>query len=206
MIRIWRSRAALSGCPVIPSDTDARRRKRRCCGAAGARSAPARSLLPGTAHARGAFAFAWIRASGSLLQSREVAAPVGLPAPRSPLVLSPKSERDGGHRRRDRLPYATRARCIGIAHVRHAVARALLSATSRPALVVSPRPCVARKAHASLAIASTYGRPGAYGRPVPGYCFGPRAGLLLRRLMCRWHGAVNDVNERVVWLPGAIVI
>jgi hypothetical protein len=36
------------------------------------------------------------------------AAPVGLPAPRSPLVLSPKSERDGGHRRRDRLPYSRR--------------------------------------------------------------------------------------------------
>src|ERR1039458_8896085 len=28
----------------------------------------------------------------------------------------------------------------------------------------------------------------------------------LCRLMCRWRGAVNDVNERVVWLPGAIVI
>ena len=35
---------------------------------------------------------------------------------RSSLALPPKSERDGGHRRRDRLPQATRARCIsGIA-------------------------------------------------------------------------------------------
>ena len=36
-------------------------------------------------------------------------------------------------RRRDRMPQATRGRCIGIAHVRHAVARALLSANRRDA-------------------------------------------------------------------------